>query len=100
MSDHLKNGEFYAKGNKIFRAPIETKTDSGTRISVGFPVGHVSDYVDPDNLVECLNASRHIDDLVKALDDLLNDKKTTYAVRCMRARDVLAHVSTSPGGGK
>lgn len=30
--------------------------------------------------------------LVKALTDLLDDKATTYAVRVMRARDVLASV--------
>jgi hypothetical protein len=66
----LANGEFYAKRDKVFRAPIKTKTDSGTRISVGFPVCHVSDYVDPANLVECLNASREVDGLKARIQDL------------------------------
>jgi hypothetical protein len=66
----LANGEFYAKRDKIFRAPIKTKTDSGTRISVGFPVCHVSDYVDPANLVECLNASREVDGLKARIQEL------------------------------
>jgi hypothetical protein len=78
----LANGEFYAKRDKIFRAPIKTKTDSGTRISVGFPVCHVSDYVDPANLVECLNASREVDGLkarVVALEVAL-EKVRSYNV--------------------
>lgn len=71
MSEHLKNGEFYAKGNKIFRAPIVTKVEGGgSRISVGFPVGHVSDYVEPADVVACLNASRHHEALVKALEEI------------------------------
>ncbi len=66
----LVNGEFYAKRDKIFRAPIETKTEGGTNISVGFPVCHVSDYVDADNLVEHLNASREVDSLKARIQEL------------------------------
>ncbi len=66
----LVNGEFYAKRDKIFRAPIETKVEGGTNISVGFPVCHVSDYVDADNLVECLNASRGVDALKARIQEL------------------------------
>jgi hypothetical protein len=67
VTKHLVNGEFYAKDNKVFRAPIETKTATGANINVGFPVCVVTDYVDAANVVDCLNASRHHEALVAAL---------------------------------
>jgi hypothetical protein len=66
----LRNGEFYAKGDVIFRAPIETETETGTSINVGFPVCTVSDYVLAENVVECLNASREHDSLKARIEEL------------------------------
>ena len=73
MSKNLKNGEFYARGIMVFRAPIRTKTETGTNISLGFPVCTVSEYVSADNLVEFLNASRHHNALVNALEGVIRD---------------------------
>lgn len=42
----LENGEYYAKGTTIWRAPVVTRhPGGGSSISVGFPVCEVSEYV-------------------------------------------------------
>lgn len=61
------NGEFYAKDNRVFHAPIETKTETGKSINVGFPVCAASEYVTAESVSKCLNASRHHETLVMAL---------------------------------
>jgi hypothetical protein len=71
VSEHLKNGEFYAVDSGIFRAPIVTNSESGKSINVGFPVCTTSQYVDAADIVNCLNASRHHEAMVNALEELL-----------------------------
>ena len=93
MSENLKNGEFYANGDVIFRARVETKTDTGESISLGFPVCEISEYVSADNLVECLNASRHYDALVKALIDTLCE--LTACANQLTARGLKGHEGDS-----
>ncbi len=66
----LVNGEFYAKGMKIFRAPIETKTATGRNINVGFPVCTVSEYVSAGDVVGCLNASAETASLKERVAEL------------------------------
>lgn len=68
MGERLRNGEFYAEGAKIFRAPVWTANDGGgNTVSIGFHACTVTEWCDPASVVSCLNASRSHDALVKAL---------------------------------
>lgn len=45
------DGHYYAKGNRIFRAPVRTpKEGGGSTISIGFPVCDVSEFVGQDGV--------------------------------------------------
>lgn len=84
-ADELRriNGEFYAKGSRVFRAPIETKTEGGTSINVGFPVCTVSEYVDVEAVASCLNASREIATLqarVEEAEKIIREVVRSYPV--------------------
>lgn len=56
MTD-LRNGEYYAKGSTIWRAPIvKDHATGGSSISVGFPVCTVSEYIGTDGVVQIVAA--------------------------------------------
>lgn len=74
MAEHtptqrLRNGEYYNEGAKVFRAPVWSKNDEGgSTISIGFHACAVTKWCEPVSVVSCLNASRHLETLVKALE--------------------------------
>jgi hypothetical protein len=105
MGERLRNGEFYAEGNKIFRAPVWTANDGGgNSVSMGFHACTATDWCEASNIVECLNTSRHHDALVKALEEIatgcddehLHPFNSAWAELIKsRAREALAKASST-----
>lgn len=74
MSERLRNGEFYAEGAKVFRAPTWSKNDEGRNtVSIGFHACTVTEWCEPASVVDCLNASRSHAELVKALEEIASE---------------------------
>lgn len=60
MTDRPHDGRYYAEGSRIFKAPKATKTETGTNISIGFPVLDVTEYVGTDGVEFIVDAmNRH-----------------------------------------
>jgi hypothetical protein len=46
---------YYLKDNVVFKRPVRRKTETGTAITMGFPVCTVSEYIRAADLVAILN---------------------------------------------
>lgn len=100
MNERLRNGEYYAEGAKIFRAPVWTKNDEGgSTVSMGFHACTATDWCDPASVVSCLNASRHHEDLVKALEAAC-DYLTNAAIDLQSGYTKATAIKTINGGIK
>jgi hypothetical protein len=53
MSDNLP--PFYLSGDVIYKRPITHKIEGGERITVGFPVCTVSEFVDAQEVLQLFN---------------------------------------------
>ena len=87
------NGEFYAMDGIVHRAPVHTKTETGTNINVGFPVCEPSDYVDAEQLAGCLNEHEalksRVEELTKALEEIsLGNQALARGIACEALRGV------------
>ena len=55
MTDQDNSPLFYLSGRTIYKRPVSHKLEGKTRITVGFPVCAVSEFVDAEDVLELFN---------------------------------------------
>ena len=71
----VKDGSYYAKGDTVWKRPVETRGAGGSKISFGFPVCQMSDIVGEEGAETVAELMNQGDELPKLRSDLATARK-------------------------